>query len=478
MLELDVNDYKYIVENKNNLQDIMVAFDENMRIVFSGCVGSDTSQLDLRGKYLPEVYSDKLVQIVKVMAPGMKPGNVISFPSSFIDPSIAPGRNVEMRLMDNLGSKENIYLINLTQTGDSITAEKASELLMKNEQLFRQLFENSPLGIAMLDEKFDVVRVNKGFTKIFGFEKDEVLHQSLTDLIVPANLKKEASDINKLTSNGEICKIETVRRTKSGKLLNVYIYGLPVFYKRECIGIYGIYVDITAHMVVESELQTRNMELDNFVYKVSHDLRAPLASILGLINLTRLEGSNVDIKKYIDLMENRVNKLDRFISDILSHSKNLKVDVNHTIVNFRDIIENGFRELDYLKGTKNIKTEVSISKGNFISDQWRIGEIFRNLISNAIKYSDPDKSENRIKIDIEILDDGANICFEDQGIGIPESSLSAIFDMFYRATESSDGSGIGLYIVKNAIDKLGGSIKIHSKEGEGTRFDIKIPSLI
>jgi PAS domain S-box-containing protein len=356
---------------------------------------------------------------------------------------------------------------------DITEQKKAGEKLKNNEQLFRQLFENSPLGIAMLDVNYKVVRVNQSFTNIFEYEKEEVINQSLTNLVVPEELSEEASNINLQSSNGEICKIETVRKTKSGKLLNVYIYALPVFNEGKII---GIYVDITARITAESELQTRNMELDNFVYKVSHDLRAPLASVLGLINLTRLEGAEADISKYIDLMESRVKKLDRFISDILSHSKNLNMDVHNALIDFNEIIENGFKELDYLKVQKNIRKEINVTGGTFISDNWRIGEIFRNLISNAIKYSDLDKPENRIKIDINISTTEAKICFEDQGIGIPEYSLSAIFDMFYRATEVADGSGIGLYIVKNAITKLGGSIKIHSKEKKGTRFDIVIPA--
>ncbi|MEM1408499.1 MAG: ATP-binding protein, partial [Bacteroidota bacterium] len=102
--------------------------------------------------------------------------------------------------------------------------------------------------------------------------------------------------------------------------------------------------------------------------------------------------------------------------------------------------------------------------------------IFRNLISNAIKYVDPNKDDSFIKLNIVISSASAEIMIIDNGIGISEHTLPKIFDMFYRATESSEGSGIGLYIVKNAIDKLGGSIKINSAEKKGTTFKIKLPN--
>ncbi len=102
----------------------------------------------------------------------------------------------------------------------------------------------------------------------------------------------------------------------------------------------------------------------------------------------------------------------------------------------------------------------------------------RNLISNAIKYRRLENifSEINIKITIDHL--RAEIIFSDNGIGISESNLAKIFEMFYRATEQSDGSGIGLYIVKNAVEKLGGQIYVASRIGQGTRFNIILPNRI
>ncbi|NJM25794.1 MAG: HAMP domain-containing histidine kinase [Bacteroidia bacterium] len=234
--------------------------------------------------------------------------------------------------------------------------------------------------------------------------------------------------------------------------MNVILYGMPVMHNQETIGIFGVYVDITDRIRVEEELKTRNAELDNFVYKVSHDLRAPLSSILGLVNLAKLPGNTDDPAEYISIIGDKVEHLDHFIGDVLSHSKNLKMDVTTSKVDIKKIIDQTFTDLNYLDGARNIKQTLRIEGIEFYSDPWRISEIFRNLISNAIKYRRLD-TEPEISVRIQVDNLRAEISFADNGIGIEEKNLTRIFEMFYRATEQSDGSGIGLYIVKKCCRK-------------------------
>ena len=137
-----------------------------------------------------------------------------------------------------------------------------------------------------------------------------------------------------------------------------------------------------------------------------------------------------------------------------------------------------FPDLSYLKGTRETKRTIKIEGIDFYSDYWRVSEIFRNLISNAIKYRRTDAEDSEIVIKINVDHLCADITFADNGIGIKDTSLKRIFEMFYRATDQGDGSGIGLYIVKNAVEKLGGQIKVASKPGQGTRFHILLPNRI
>jgi signal transduction histidine kinase len=203
-----------------------------------------------------------------------------------------------------------------------------------------------------------------------------------------------------------------------------------------------------------------------------------LSSILGLVNLARLPGNTDNPMDYIDIIGEKVEHLDHFIGDVLSHSKNLKMDITTSQVDFEQIIERTFKDLNYLQGAKDMERSVKISGIAFYSDPWRISEIFRNLISNAIKYRQLNIERPEIRIKILIDQRRAEINFSDNGIGIDDVSLAKIFEMFYRATEQSDGSGIGLYIVKNAVDKLGGQINVSSQVNQGTRFSIILPNRI
>jgi PAS domain S-box-containing protein len=360
---------------------------------------------------------------------------------------------------------------------DITERKKTERVLKRSEQLLSQLFENVPIGIVLLDEKRRVIQINKGFEDIFGYNNDEAFGQKLNSLIIPKEARGEAINITKLITGGKVIKeVETLRKKKDGSLVPVMIYGLPVKLKEKVIAVYGIYVDVTVSKTVEGELKIRNEELDNFVYKVSHDLRAPLSSTLGLIHLAKLEGENADLSQYIELIGDRITQLDRFITDVLSHSKNLNLDVVNSQIDFQAIIDKSFEELHYLPGVDIVKRDVTIDSEPFTNDQWRVSEVLRNLISNALKYLNPEIDDPYIKIDIKIDNEHCNISFEDNGIGITEELQSRVFEMFYRATEYSEGSGIGLYIVKNAIDKMGGNISLESAPYKGTKFYISLPN--
>jgi PAS domain S-box-containing protein len=370
--------------------------------------------------------------------------------------------------------KESIQVIFRDITENKLTEAK----VRKNETLFTQLFENVPMAVVMLDETGKVSEINRGFEQMFGYTRVELQSKNLNDYIVPEDLRSEGIDLNNLIASNQVVSIETIRKHRSGKLINVILCGVPVLLDHEAIGIYGVYIDITDRKKVEEELKIRNAELDNFVYKVSHDLRAPLSSVLGLVNLSRIQGNTDDLLEYIRIIGDKVQALDNFIGDVLSHSKNLKMEVEISRVDLLKIIDQTFKDLLYLEGSDQTRHIVKIDGIDFYSDRWRISEIFRNLISNSIKYRKPGSDESEIIIKINVDHLCADISFADNGIGIKEANLKRIFEMFYRATNQGEGSGIGLYIVKNAVEKLGGQIKVASSPGQGTRFHILLPNRI
>jgi PAS domain S-box-containing protein len=437
-------------------------------------LGADKSQnligTDVLNFVEPE-HHQRIIRRMKEVAEGL-PGAMIEQKYIRLD-----GRRIDVETMAFPYSYRGEQCVQIIFR--DVTERKQTEAhIRKNEALLAQLFQNVPMAVVLLNEHGKVEQVNKGFEEMFGYTLGELRGRSINDFIVPEELTHEGVDLNNLIASHRVVSIETIRRHRNGTIVNVILYGMPVMLDTETIGIYGVYVDITQRQRVEEELKVRNTELDNFVYKVSHDLRAPLSSILGLVNLAKLPGNTDNPMDYIEIIGSKVEHLDHFIGDVLSHSKNLKIDLTVAKVDFNLIIDQTFNDLNYLEGAKGISRMVKVEGIDFYSDPWRIAEILRNLISNAIKYRKLDQVASEIGIKISVDHLRAEIAFADNGIGIEEKNLAKVFEMFYRATEQSDGSGIGLYIVKNAIDKLGGQISVASRLGQGTRFSIILPNRI
>ena len=223
-------------------------------------------------------------------------------------------------------------------------------------------------------------------------------------------------------------------------------------------------------------LKKTNTELDHFVYSVSHDLRAPIASILGLTNLAKSETDMKSVKEIISKIQNSASQQDKFIGEILDISRNARLVVKAEKVNFSEIVDEAFEYGRYGYPNKNIEKELDIrQEGPFSSDKQRLKVIFNNLIANSLRYTNGKKP--LIKVSIQANDKIAHITITDNGIGIGKEHLDKIFKMFYRATDEGAGSGLGLYIVKEALDKLKGEIKIESTPKKGTKVMLEIPQL-
>lgn len=225
------------------------------------------------------------------------------------------------------------------------------------------------------------------------------------------------------------------------------------------------------------ELSDRNFELDQLMYKTSHDLRSPLSSILGLVNLAHLDANPENHLVYLNKIEGRIKKLDEFIKSMLNYARVNRSEIFYETIPLRDLIESCVQELEYLENYSSMKIILSVKNENaiFKSDPLRVKIIAGNIISNAYKYYNPAVS-SYLKITARITPLVTEIIFKDNGIGIKKEYAGKIFDMFYRATERSQGSGLGMYIVKQAVDKLKGTIQVKSTFGKGTTIKIMLPN--
>jgi signal transduction histidine kinase len=226
-----------------------------------------------------------------------------------------------------------------------------------------------------------------------------------------------------------------------------------------------------------SELQKINDELNKFVYSVSHDLRSPLTSILGIINLTKIIPELRGADYYFEMIEGRVTKLDNFIKKIIDYYKNARPEETKDSVEFKSLISGICDTLKYQDNLINFELDIN-QPVIFIGDRFRLEIIFENLISNAIKYQNPSSENHHVRIHADINNKNARITVSDNGIGISQEYLESIFKLFFRAEDSlnTEGAGIGLYIVKEAIEKMQGEIKVSSSPMIGSSFEIIIPN--
>jgi signal transduction histidine kinase/ligand-binding sensor domain-containing protein len=226
------------------------------------------------------------------------------------------------------------------------------------------------------------------------------------------------------------------------------------------------------------ELLKVNTELDRFVYSASHDLRAPLTSILGLVKLTRIDDDPVNRMQYLDMVEKSIHKLDGFIHDIINYSRNARTEIESRRIEFEPLIHGIMESLKYQSKSSEIRKEVYVSgSGDFFTDAKRLEIVLFNLISNAIKYHDTEKEDPSLVIRVDFTHHIATIEVIDNGRGIDKEHLENIFKMFYRADETSTGSGLGLFIARETVEKIKGTLTVKSTLGKGSTFRIQIPSL-
>ena len=223
------------------------------------------------------------------------------------------------------------------------------------------------------------------------------------------------------------------------------------------------------------KLNKANRELDNFLYRTSHDLRSPIASVLGLTNLARLDMREPKSLEYIAMIEDRVKKLDLVISDILDLSRSTKAEPKIERIDFNTLMEDILSDIRFGKKSESISFRFNPNPINiFFADYSQMKIVLSNLVYNAVKYHRPQQPDPFVSVEFKKDHDQVIISVADNGEGIAKEHQEKIFEMFYRASTNSDGTGLGLYMVKEVLDKVNGTITLKSEPEKGSVFTIRI----
>lgn len=371
---------------------------------------------------------------------------------------------------------------------DVTERRKTQAKILQSELRFRTLFDVASDAIFMMDNK-TFVDCNEATLKVFRCEPHQIIGETpyrFSPPTQPDGRPSEASAMEKI--NGALAGMPQFFEWQ-----HVHYDGTPfdaeVSLNRIDIGedvyIQAIVRDVTERKQAEAAIKKKNEELvqineelDRFVYSASHDLRAPIASLLGLVSILRVEKDYNKIKELVNHQEKSLLRLDQFIEDIVDYSRNKRLKFEVSLIDFEAEFKEAFEQLNFMEDVGKIETRVEVKgQQDFYTDKRRIKIIFNNLFSNAIKYADLSKRQPYIHLEVNIQNHEAEILVRDNGEGISEDSTEKLFDMFYRASNKGAGSGLGLYIVKDAVEKLGGRISVHSDLHKGTDFIIRLPDL-
>jgi signal transduction histidine kinase len=223
------------------------------------------------------------------------------------------------------------------------------------------------------------------------------------------------------------------------------------------------------------KLQLINAGLDKFVFNVTHDLRSPLASIMGLINLMDDETDLEQIQEYTLMIKESLERQDRFINEMLAFVKSKHTGVNKTECSLSNIVDNAIAQNSHHNGGKQVHFYKELELTRIQSDALKLQVILNNLVSNSIKYSDNKKSEQWVKVKSYRSDKEVVIEVEDNGMGIRPKDQDRIFDKFYMSGDNKKSTGLGLYLVKDAVTQLDGKIEVRSELGVCSKFKVIIP---
>ncbi|MEI6089937.1 MAG: ATP-binding protein [bacterium] len=387
------------------------------------------------------------------------------------------------KLLTLYTEQRNAYL------NEIIERKLAEKAIIKQKMLFEQLFKNAPIGIIMLDENECVLEINPEFTKIFNFRIEDIHGKDLNNFLVPRHLVDESHRLSKQTIIGENAAQETVRRRKDGSLVAVSVYGMPIVVDSEIIGIYGMYIDITERQKAALQLETYSQKLkelnitkDKFFSIIAHDLKSPFNSITGFSELLLENYSSMEIDEIrtsLKFIQSSSKHAYTLLENLLvwARSQTQAIEFIPVVFNLKDGIYDTLLMAQSISVKKRIELIFEIDDSiSILADINMINTIIRNLLSNAIKFT-PQKG--KVSITINQNSDSWLFTISDTGVGIDAKNIDKLFKIESKfstfGTENETGTGLGLILCKEFVEKHGGNIEVKSSVNQGTEFTFSIP---
>lgn len=371
-------------------------------------------------------------------------------------------------IYDETGKAEAIIIVARDITQRELTEKKVHELAA--------IVESSDVAIIGKDLNGKITSWNKAAERLYGYTDKEVIGKSILMLIPKEQSHEENEILAKIKSGKQIEHFETKRIRKGGRIIDVSLTISPIKNELgEVIGASKIARDISDRKNIEQ------MKSD-FFWMATHQLRTPLSAIKWSIELL-LDSDKYqvtsEVKDKLLIIQTNAMRMVEQIKEILSISRMqlYKFAGKKEKVNIQQIIDELVKDTEPMIKKKNIDIIINTAKNtplDLVANAQQIKDIFQNLIANAIKYN---VKNGKVTINISKIKNMMQVTIEDTGIGIPLKDQDKIFTRFFRATnvQDSEGTGLGLALIKEYINIMGGFIRFESKENVGTTFYLEIP---
>ncbi|WP_165929691.1 PAS domain-containing sensor histidine kinase [Rhizobium sp. PP-CC-3G-465] len=349
--------------------------------------------------------------------------------------------------------------------------------LRESQERMSAIIDTAADGIVTIDARGTILSANRAMETIFGYRSEDMLGRDVSTLI-PDLLPAAGND-------DHIADIACAAREVEGTRRNGIRFPLDLSVARieldHTVLYSGIIRDISQRKQHEQEILDVNAELEEFAWRTSHDLRAPIASSIGLTAIMRdmigLQAPTTQLVPVIGRLERGLQKLDGLIENIIQLKRSRLLDEATTSVPLASTVQETIERLRFIDPGRQVSLAVDIPETLVIRTKpARLRMILDNLISNAIKYADPDEETRRVIVDAALTGDGwLELCVSDNGLGLGQGDESGLFQMFKRFHPSkADSSGLGLYIVKTSVEHLGGTVA-YVRLDKGSRFVIRLP---
>lgn len=349
--------------------------------------------------------------------------------------------------------------------------------LNESERKYRYLFEHANDSILITDPETHVILdANVVAAKELGYTTSKLIGMTVEEITAPENAQDLPEIRNRISSNRHSI-FEAVHLSSKGERIPVEVSSSQIRYENKPAFL-SFVRNISDRKRAEELLARKGDELNAFLYRSSHDLRGPIATIRGLLVVSEIEVTDPAARYYFDLLKLAASRLDTNLSDLIQISTISKTQLKISPVDVNELVTEVLHDLSgyYDLNAFRFDLKISIRKPT-VNDRNMMRNILHQLLSNAMKYSAGLKREPVIGVQVKPDGSGMEIVVSDNGTGIPEDARERIFDMFFRANSQAPGNGLGLTILKSSVSKLGGEIALESKVGEGTTFSIKLPSM-